>query len=254
MTITSGVDVPIKQLMQITGCSRGKIDALVHSGKIRRVGNCINSKDAEKIIEEKVKYISLPDLAQSLSNERFNGRVARDRDKMLDYLEEADFFGVKVIPADKLLVGDMKERLYFFRQDLTIIEDGLIPFIKEFGMTEQEKVEQQLRQSDKRETVSMLRSYMHDSMRDVPITPAFTGCVRQILKLEKDTSRLNDAEIVVLIKSAPSYTTQDSIIGYLNYQRSKLGPRKGMFHEIKIDMLEHLDRYQIRLIILRVFQ
>ena len=116
MTITSGVDVPIKQLMQITGCSRGKIDALVHSGKIRRVGNCINSKDAEKIIKEKEIYISLPDLAQSQSNERFNGRVAKDRDKMLDYLEEADFFGAKAIPANKLLVGDMKERLYFFRK------------------------------------------------------------------------------------------------------------------------------------------
>ena len=233
MTITSGVDVPIKQLMQITGCSRGKIDALVHSGKIRRVGNCINSKDAEKIIKEKEIYISLPDLAQSQSNERFNGRVAKDRDKMLDYLEEADFFGAKAIPANKLLVGDMKERLYFFRKDITIIEDGLKPFIKEFGLTEQEKVEQLLKQSDKRETVSMLRSYMHDSMRDVSITPAFTGCVRQILKLEKESSRLNDEDIVVLIKSTPSITTQDYIIGFFNFQRSKLGPQKVKFHEIK---------------------
>ena len=233
MTVTSGADVPIKKLMQITGCSRGKIDALVHNGKIMRVGNCISSMDAEKIIKEKEIYISFPDFAKAQSGERFNGRVSKDRDKMLDYLEEADFFGAEVIPANKLLVGDMKEHLYFFRQDIAIIEEGLKPFIKEFGMTEQEKVEQLLDQSDKAETVSMLRSYIDDPIQKVTITPAFTECVRQILNFEKEAYSLSDEEIVTLIKSTPCVTTQDYIIEFLNYQRNKLGPQKVKFREIR---------------------
>ncbi len=226
-------NIPIVQLIRKTGCSRSCIDSLVHLGKIRRVGNCIHVEDAEKIIRERSEYIGLVEYAGMHITATFNGKLSTERERLLDYLEKASFYGADVISPDQILTGNSRDRVYFRREEIPILNSGLKDFFLDYGMTEEEKVERLLAKSDKIVTVRMFRDYVHTNMFGANITPSFTECVRLILSTDKEVSDFNDKDIGCIIKSTKICATKEHIIGFLNYFRQKLGSNKVSYYEIK---------------------
>ena len=219
-------NVAIAQLIRITGWSRTRLDALVHRGKVRRVGNCIQAEDAAKIISERAEYIGLAEYAAMHTTEVYNGKRSVEREKLLDHLEKASYYGVDVISPGQILTGTSRDRVYFRRDQIQILDSGLADFFFDFGISEEEKVDRLLDESDKTLTVKMLRDYIHAHLIGANITPAFTECVRLVLGVDKDVSDFNDKDIGHIIKETNVCATKDHIIGFLNYTRLKFGSDK----------------------------
>ena len=119
----------VDAVKKIVGCTSGRINDAIFAGRIKLFQNRVSALDMKNILQEKETYISLYDYAVMNSSDRFNGKSQKDRNNLMDYLEQQEFFGIefcevedmsyeKIADILKCPVGTVKSRLNRARKAL----------------------------------------------------------------------------------------------------------------------------------------
>ena len=214
-------DYSAARLIKETGISRAFIDKQVLLGKIRIKDGVIVREDAERIIWEKQNYIGLCEFAMLHDSDSFHGSVSRDRNRMQSLLEENDYYNLTVTTYEDLISGDKREKVYFLRSDLPVLEEKLTEFFWGYAMTEKDKVQYILTHDTKHpDTCKNMMEFMSLFMSETTITPAFTETVR-ILLHGPDLPKLKDTDISLMLSADSTVMAKDYLVEFLSYAKKK---------------------------------
>lgn len=222
----------ISEVVRLTGLSRGHIDKLSVEGWIELVNGEMTADDLARIHDEQETYISLYELACKHSSDKFDGQKSHNRNKLLDVLEKNDFFGLKIIDADELLIGTNRDGIFFLREDEEVLEQNLGTFFKMYGVTEEEIISSLIRTTPGHETTKeWLEKYDDLFMYEKSITSAYTDFVRIVLDVP-DIPNVKDEHIKACLWRATREATKDHILAFFNYVRVR-SKEKVKYHAIE---------------------
>lgn len=219
-------DYTIKELAEVTQMSKTQLKRRVREGKFMLVDGLIPEEIANQIMMEHEKYIGLCEFAIMHESENFHGSKAYDRKQLQFLLQEKDFYGLHIVLPDELLSGSDKEKVYFLREDIPLLEEKLETFFWGFALSEKEKVDYLIRHDQAhRETCRLLKDFMSVYLFEKNVTPSFTALVHILLR-SPDVLMLKDADIARILSLDAPVSTKDNLVMFLNYAKSKNGKIK----------------------------
>lgn len=233
----------IQKACEISGTTNTLMKRLIREEKISLCDGKIPSDAVDKVMAENKAYISLREYSSEHVCGRFQGKTAKDRNNLLDYLEENEFFGIEIITPKELLIGSEKDILFFRRIDVFYIDKKLQTFFKEYGLTEEKKIRVLLKNSKKTDTAEYLRKYLSEAFYERTCTPSVTEFVRFMLQMP-DVSKMTDEYVAELLKQQMYATTKDLIINFLNYVKRKQNVKYNVFTKIKPERSNGIPAYQ----------
>lgn len=233
----------IQKACEISGTTSTLMKRLIREEKISLCDGKIPSDAVDKVMAENKAYISLREYSSEHVCGRFQGKTAKDRNNLLDYLEENEFFGIEIITPKELLIGSEKDILFFRRIDVFYIDKKLQTFFKEYGLTEEKKIRVLLKNSKKTDTAEYLRKYLSEAFYERTCTPSVTEFVRFMLQMP-DVSKMTDEYVAELLKQPMYATTKDLIINFLNYVKRKQNVKYNVFTKIKPERSNGIPAYQ----------
>ena len=101
----------VDAVKKIVGCTSGRINDAIFEGRIKLFQNRVSALDMKNILQEKETYISLYDYAVMNSSDRFNGKSQKDRNNLMDYLEQQEFFGIEFCEVEDMILGNKSDGL-----------------------------------------------------------------------------------------------------------------------------------------------
>lgn len=233
----------IQKACEITGTTNTLMKRLIREEKISLCDGKVPSDAVDKVMAENKAYISLREYSSEHVCGKFQGKTAKDRNNLLDYLEENEFFGIEIITPKELLIGSEKDILFFRRTDVFYIDKKLQTFFKEYGLTEEKKIRVLLKNSKKTDTAEYLRKYLSEAFYERTCTPSVTEFVRFMLQMP-DVSKMTDEYVAELLKQPMYATTKDLIINFLNYVKRKQNVKYNVFTKIKPERSNGIPAYQ----------
>lgn len=233
----------IQKSCEITGTTNTLMKRLIREEKISLCDGKVPSDAVDKVMAENKAYISLREYSSEHVCGKFQGKTAKDRNNLLDYLEENEFFGIEIITPKELLIGSEKDILFFRRTDVFYIDKKLQTFFKEYGLTEEKKIRVLLKNSKKTDTAEYLRKYLSEAFYERTCTPSVTEFVRFMLQMP-DVSKMTDEYVAELLKQPMYATTKDLIINFLNYVKRKQNVKYNVFTKIKPERSNGIPAYQ----------
>lgn len=197
----------------------------------------------DKVMVENKAYISLGEYSSEHDCGKFHGKTAKDRNNLLDYLEENEFFGIEIITPKELLIGNEKDILFFRRSDVIFLDKKLQIFFREYGLTEEKKIRVLLKNSEKTDTSEYLRKYLSEAFFEKAATPSVTEFVRCMLQMP-DLSKLTDEHVAELLKQPMYAATKELIVNFLNYVKRKRKVKYNVFTKVKAERSGSIPAYQ----------
>lgn len=209
----------ITEATRMTGCTRGLIEKLIFNGKIEVCNGKIPKEYVEIIIQEKQTYISLLEYAKNHTSNMFNGEISKNRNKLLDTLEEQEYFGLEICYPDELLSGTPRDGIFFQRQDVKQLDLKLEKFFLIYGIEEKYKIDQIIKNTKGHtQSKKYLRKFFQET--DIGITPATTEFVSLMLTAP-DILTIDDETLQTLLTQLMPERTRDYIIKFCNYVRER---------------------------------
>lgn len=233
----------IQKACEITGTTNTLMKRLIREEKISLCDGKVPSDAVDKVMAENKAYISLREYSSEHVCGKFQGKTAKDRNNLLDYLEENEFFGIEIITPKELLIGNEKDILFFRRTDVFYIDKKLQTFFKEYGLTEEKKIRVLLKNSKKTDTAEYLGKYLSEAFFEKAATPSVTEFVRCMLQMP-DLSKLTDEHVAELLKQPMYATTKELIVNFLNYVKRKQNVKYNVFTKIKPERSNGIPAYQ----------
>lgn len=173
----------IQKACDMTGVTNTLIKRLIREEKISLSNGKIPENVVCKIADENKKYISLREYSSSHDSNQFHGNTAKDRNNLLDTLEEQEFFGIEIYEHTELLIGNGKDILYFQRSEVPFLDSKLKAFFQEYGHSEEQKIKRLLKNTKKAGTAGYLEKYLSEAFYERPYTPSVTEFVRLMLQI-----------------------------------------------------------------------
>lgn len=206
----------IKEACKMTSLKTSRMQNIAE-----KVGADCNSGIPVAIINEINKeleqYISFLEFASTPRGERYDG-ISASRNKLLDELENNDYYGIQRYDPSDLLIGLDEDIVYFQRIDIPTLERHLTRFFDLFAFTEQEKIEKLLSGENRKETKKCIRMYMKSSNLIKTITPSCTEFVSFILSLP-DLHQIENADIQQILEYPMTVATKNMLIDFFNKVR-----------------------------------
>lgn len=200
-----------------TGLTANRIKSI-----LIRIDDTINTKIPKRlidaIVDEQEQYISFRDFAALPRGERYLG-TARDKNRLREYLEINDFFNIKIVDLENLLIAFEQEEIYFCRCDIAYLEEKLAPYFGMYAFSPQEKVEKLLAGRENKKIKSYIRDYLQCSCSE--ITPAVAEFVSCALTLP-DLRVYTDDDTKRALANLQTVAARDLMIDYLNHSRKTL--------------------------------
>lgn len=129
----------ITTLSRDTGYPKTLITKKIFEEKISVSNGLIEESASKRILEERRRYISLAEYAGTKVSSSFSGKRG-DRVKLLAYLEDNRFFGVRHLDFSEILMGTKVDCVYFERFDLPFLEECLEEFFEGFSITGKDRI------------------------------------------------------------------------------------------------------------------
>lgn len=212
----------LTEVTKLTGLSRSKLNLLEALGRITYIDNRIPRSIVDRILFEQAEYISLLEYCREHSSPKFNGDDSHDRDIILAYLELNDFWGIKQIPTDDLIISTSRDGLFFFRKDIKLLDSHLSHFWKTAGLSEEELIEHYLQSAIQHShTNEYLRRFLQEEANHITYTRALSECVRLVLMVP-DVLTLKNNDIQSLLLKQMSKRTRGYIVAFLNYVKKNV--------------------------------
>lgn len=217
----------ISEAMNITGLSRTVFDKALFKGKIGNQRNEIRQTDIDRILEDKKMYISLYEFACMHENERFSGNNSADRKKLLEYMEENNFWNLEVKDLEEVLIADSKAMVYFNREDVPVLDEKLVGFFNDFAVPVSEKIKYLIASTKgHKETKENLERLMNFEMKEQSSTPSFGSFVEIVLSAPNVLSITND-DIRDMMQKAQTQETKRFIAQWLNFAKTRYTVKYG---------------------------
>lgn len=233
----------IQKACDMTGVTNTLIKRLIREERISLSNGKIPKDVVCKIADENKKYISLREYSSSHDSNQFHGNTAKDRNNLLDTLEEQEFFGIEIFEPTELLIGNGKDILYFKRSEMSFLDSKLKDFFQEYGHSEEQKIKRLLKNTKKTGTARYLEKYLSEAFYERSYTPSVTEFVRFMLQMP-DVSKMTDEYVAELLKQQMYATTKDLIINFLNYVKRKQNVKYNVFTKIKLERSNGIPAYQ----------
>ena len=173
----------IQKACDITGVTNTLIKRLIREERISLSNGKIPEDVACKITDENKKYISLREYSSAHDSDQFHGNTAKDRNNLLDTLEEQEFFGIEIYEPTELLIGNRKDILFFQRSEVQFLDSKLQDFFQEYGHSEEQKIKKLLKNTKKAGTARYLEKYLSEAFYERTYTPSVTEFVRLMLQM-----------------------------------------------------------------------
>ena len=113
--------------------SPSRLKDLVSDGRLTLESGKIPDWEAKSLLRDRRTYISLLEYSLLNSSERFCGSKASDRNKLIDFLEDNDFFGLDYKEWGDLRIGIERDMFFFRRRDIAKLDQNCSPFFEYFG-------------------------------------------------------------------------------------------------------------------------
>lgn len=196
-----------------TGLTANRIKSI-----LIRSDDTINTKIPKRLIDaiadEQEQYISFRDFAALPRGERYLG-TARDKNRLREHLEINDFYNVKIVDPENLLIA-FEEEIYFCRCDIAYLEEKLAPYFGMYAFSPQEKVEKLLAGRENKKIKSYIRDYLQCSCSEItPAVAEFVSCALTIPDLRVYT----DDDTKRALANLQTVAARDLMIDYLNHSR-----------------------------------
>ena len=186
----------------------------IRAGNIESIDDMVYESVCDMISEQQAMYIGIKDFLRGHDSDRFESKYVKNRNKYIDFLEDNSYFGIKIVEPENILF-DIPERedFYITREDAQLLEYKSEQFFKDFGLTEEEKVQKIINYSKGNpltsEYIKKYLTYIEDE--DNIYTPSLTSFVRTIFDMS-DIKQLTDEDIVSAIEDADAVRTKKLLI------------------------------------------
>lgn len=216
----------------------------IDSGEIGYEDGMITGPSLAEIRKQKTDFISLREFLEAYDGSRFSSRQAADRTKYIEFLEKHRYFGIEVIPPDKVFFSvPGRDDFYIRRADTEFLDYESRGFFEDFGVSEREKVARILKDSKghgtTRRCVENYLAFMEDG--ENIYTPSLTGFVRIVFEIP-DISIASDNDIIAAIEAAELGKTKSYLADFFTYVSSRETVRYHRF-SLKKDESEALPAY-----------
>lgn len=222
----------IQKACETANITNALMKRLIREEKIPLINGKIPEDTVCKIANENNRYISLREYSSVHDNKQFHGNIAKDRNSLLDVLEEQEFFGIEIFEPKDLLIGNEKDILYFQRSEMPFLDIKLKVFFQEYGYSEGEKISRLLKNTSNTGTAEYLEKYLSKAFYEKPFTPSVTEFVRFMLQIP-DVSALTNEYVAELLKQPMFVATKDIIVNFLNYIKRNQNVKYDVFTKIK---------------------
>ena len=195
----------------------------IDSGEIGYEDGMITGSSLAEIRKQKTDFISLREFLEAYDGSRFSSRKAADRTKYIEFLEKHRYFGIEVIPPDKVFFSVAgRDDFYIRRDDTEFLDYESRGFFEDFGVSEREKVARILTDSKghgtTRRCVENYLAFMGDG--ENIYTPSLTGFVRIVLEIP-DISSASDNDIIAAVEAAETGKTKSFLADFFTYASSR---------------------------------
>lgn len=228
----------VDAVKKIVGCTSGRINDAIFEGRIKLFQNRVSVLDMKNILQEKETYISLYDYAVMNSSDRFNGKSQKDRNNLMDYLEQQEFFGIEFCEVEDMILGNKSDGVFFRRTDICVLDKNLREFFQLYALTSEEQIKCIISMT-KGHSISKkyIEKFMNDKMLEKVIPPACVQFVKCVLDT-KDVKQLNNEDVVALIEDIEGRRVREYVIQWLNYVRKYC---RVSYDQIKIKQKESIS-------------
>ena len=209
-------DMTVEAAARFLGIRAAVLREHIERGEIDMKDGIIPGKSIDKVYGQKKAYISLKDFLMKYENLRFKPVTATCRLKYIDFLEENRFFGIEIVEPEKILYSvPNRDEFFFSRMDVSFLEYKSRGFFDNYGLTEEEKIEQILgkMKSDPKKA-GYVRKYIRflDDGENI-YTPSLTGFVRIISEMPK-VEAITDDDVVSAMECADTARSREHLVRF----------------------------------------
>ena len=195
----------------------------IDSGEIEYEDGLITGPSVAEIRKQKEDFVSLREFLEAYDSSRFSSRQAADRAKYIEFLEKHRYFGVEVIPPDKVFFSvPGRDDFYIRKDDAAFLGYESREFFEDFGVSEREKAARILTESKghgtTRRCVKNYLAYIEDE--ETIYTPSLTDFVRIIFEIP-DISAVSDNDIIDAIEAAETGRTKSLLADFFTYASAR---------------------------------
>lgn len=192
----------------------------------------------EEIRTQKEKYVSLRTFLKAHDNDRFHARLARNREKYIDFLEKRGYFGVAIKePSEIFFSIPGRDEFFILKEDAAFLDYKSRKFFEDFGVSEQEKAYRIMEGAENRPcTLRLVRkflAYMEDEKNIY--TPSLTDFLGIVFEMP-DALQVSDDDIIGAIESAATETSKQWIANFFAYAARY---EKVSYHSVSLQKREH---------------
>lgn len=191
----------------------------IETGDIEYSNGFISGESLAAIQKQQAELINLRDFLEQYNSSLFSSSKAYDRAKYVEFLENHHYFGIEVIPLEKVLFSVFGRGEFFIkRTDMDFLDFKSRSFFDDFGVSEREKVERILNDpkanADTRHFMREYLKYLEDEKNIY--TPSLTAFVRIIFEIP-DICSASDADVINAIEAAETVTAKELLVGFLTF-------------------------------------
>lgn len=214
-----GKMIKVSKAAQVLNIPKKVIQYHIENGNIESTDEMIYESTCETILNQMAIYVGIRSFLKKHDNERFDSTYAKNRYKYIDFLEENDYFGIEIIDTKDILFNiPDKEDFYITKEDALILEYKSESFFKEFGLSEEEKVYELIRNA-KRHSLSSMYVKKYSALikgENNIYTPAFTQFVKILFTLP-DIKQITDEDIIASIEDVDIAKTKQFLLEFFNF-------------------------------------
>lgn len=224
-----------RKAIEMTGLSTGAIDKLLFAGKIGDDEGHITQADMDAMMHERETYISLLEYARLHTSDRFDGESTYDRNKLYEYIESNDRFGIEVTSSESLLTGSQRDKVFYLRKDIPVLDESLHDYFVFYGRPLDDQLGAIIRKAKGHAvTKKYLEKYKDLFMFEQNISESYINFVKIIMDIP-DVTELDDRDLRPVWKMKMSDRTRNHIIAFLAFVRSREHVNYGAYYKEKAE-------------------
>ncbi|MCR5194698.1 MAG: hypothetical protein K6D38_00120 [Pseudobutyrivibrio sp.] len=207
------------------GVKKATIERWIEEDKIEVQDGKILISDVEFIKSEIDEYISIETFLKWVENEKFDSKYVSNRNKFIDYLEENNFWGLKIFYPDDLKFSyENNASFYLKKKDIATVEENTQIFFRYFGLNEEEKCQCILDECNYKKTVEMLNLFLGTVESYTPVITEFVYKTSQI-----ELTKLTDKQVIKNVESMAYKGSGDLFISFIDFTKKHLGLKLGNY-------------------------
>ena len=203
------------------GITKNRVEDLIREGVLSTEKGGIAEEEIQMLESDRTTYFSFLEYAIEKSNGRFHGKLSTDRDKLLDVLEENDFFGLDHWDWQELLLGCPRDGVFFLRRDRDELDRRTQEFFESYKIDFKTQVRNVIDQTEGRlHTKESLVQFMLEVSTESAITASFCEFAKALLAAP-DLYELSDESVLEIANRLTTRQAKQYLIKFLQYAKGR---------------------------------